>query len=76
MEAIGLKIAIGENACSPVGDRPTEGDAEVFLLTHKSGTSVQIAADGKVTVDGGAQEVVLKSGGVTLTIGNGKVAIS
>ncbi|MGW5986141.1 hypothetical protein ACWFR2_09830 [Streptomyces anulatus] len=76
LEAIGLKIVIGENACSPVGDRPTEGDAEVFLLTHKSGTTVEITADGKVTVDGGAQEVVLKSGGVTLTIGNGKVAIS
>ncbi|WP_306326768.1 hypothetical protein [Streptomyces venezuelae] len=76
VEATGLKIAIGEGACSPVGDRPTEGDADVFLLTHKSGTTVKIAADGKVTVDGGAQDVVLTSGGVTLTIGNGKVAIS
>ncbi|WP_327319624.1 hypothetical protein [Streptomyces sp. NBC_01235] len=76
VEAIGLKIAIGEKECSPVGDRPTEGDAEVFLLTHKSGTTVKIDADGNVTVDGGTQDVVLKSGGVTLTIGKGKVAIS
>ncbi|MGX1886726.1 hypothetical protein [Streptomyces sp. NPDC055287] len=76
VEAIGLKIAIGDEVCSPVGKRPTEGDAEVFLLTHKSGTTVTIDSDGNVTVDGGTQNVVLKSEGVTLTIGKGKVAIS
>ncbi|WP_395358467.1 hypothetical protein ACHGLA_01645 [Streptomyces sp. YH02] len=76
VEAVGLKIAVGEQACSPVGDRPTEGPAEVFLLSHTSGTTVTIDAQGKVTVDGGTQDVVLKSGQVTLTIGQGKVAIS
>ncbi|WP_435971994.1 hypothetical protein [Streptomyces sp. Qhu_M48] len=76
VEALGLKIAIGEKECSEVGARPTEGPAEVLLLTHTSGTTVTIDAQGKVTVDGGAQDVVLKSGHVTLTIGQGKVAIS
>ncbi|MFD4370658.1 hypothetical protein [Streptomyces sp. NPDC058486] len=76
VEAVGLKIAIGGKACSPVGERPTEGDADVFLLTHTSGTTVSIDAGGNVTVDGGPQDVVLKAGGVTLTIGKGKVAIS
>ncbi|MFJ8596592.1 hypothetical protein [Streptomyces sp. NPDC093598] len=76
VEAIGLKVAIGEKVCTSVGERPKEGDAEVFLLTHKSGTTVTIDADGKVTVDGGSHGVVLKSGGVTVTIGKGKVAIS
>ncbi|MFJ6575581.1 hypothetical protein ACIQMY_06395 [Streptomyces sp. NPDC091368] len=110
VEAVGLKVVIGEDACTPVGDRPTEGDAEVFLLTHKSGTSlriddravelshasgsgmridddalvlrhpsgstVRIAADGGVTVSAGAKGVVLTSGGVTLTVAQGKVAIT
>ncbi|RSS41926.1 hypothetical protein [Streptomyces sp. WAC08241] len=75
VEAIGLKVAIGEDACTAVGERPEEGSAEVFLLTHKSGTTVTIDADGSVTVDGGSHDVVLKSGGVTVTIGKGKVAI-
>ncbi|MFF1867662.1 hypothetical protein [Streptomyces sp. CB03911] len=76
VEAVGLKIAVGTDACSKVGERPTEGAAEVFLLTHKSGTEIRIDADGNVTVDGGSQDVVLRSAGVTLTIGKGKVAIS
>ncbi len=62
VEAIGLKVAIGEDACTAVGERPEEGSAEVFLLTHKSGTTVTIDADGSVTVDGGSHDVVLKSG--------------
>ena len=36
---------------------------------------IKMASDG-VTVDGKSSQVVLKSGGVTLTVGNGKVAIS
>ncbi|GHJ93384.1 hypothetical protein SNE510_29030 [Streptomyces sp. NE5-10] len=76
VEAIGLTIAIGEKACSDVGERPTAGPAGVFRITHESGTTVTIDAEGKVTVDGGQQDVVLTSGGATLTIGKGKVAIS
>ncbi|WP_426367435.1 hypothetical protein [Streptomyces sp. E-08] len=76
VEAIGLKIAIGKEVCSQVGTRPIEGDAEVLLITHATGTTVKIDSDGKVTVDAGKQDVVLRSEGVTLTIGQGKVAIS
>ncbi|MEU1471685.1 hypothetical protein ABZ434_26125 [Streptomyces sp. NPDC005761] len=110
VEAVGLQIAVGKDACTQVGERPTEGDAEVFLLTHKSGTSlkiddqtlqlthksgssmriddqglvlshpsgstVKISADGSVTVVGGAKGVALTSGGVTLTVAEGKVAIT
>ncbi|MFE7509895.1 hypothetical protein ACFU8I_01460 [Streptomyces sp. NPDC057540] len=76
VEATGLKVGIGKEVCSRVGKRPTEGDAEVLLITHASGTSVQIDSDGRVTVDAGGQDVVLRSGGVTLTVGQGKVAIS
>jgi hypothetical protein len=76
VEAIGLKIAVGAERCSSVGDRPKEGDAEVLLIVHASGTTIQIDAEGNATVDGGAHKVVLKSSGVTLTVGDGKVAIS
>jgi hypothetical protein len=44
----------------------------------KGGTpalEIKMASDG-VTVDGKSSQVVLKSGGVTMTVGNGKVAIS
>ena len=76
METIGLKIAVGTQQCSPVGERPDEGDAEVLLIVHASGTTIEIDAHGNATIDGGASKVVLKSGGVTLTMGDGKVAIT
>jgi hypothetical protein len=83
IEAVGLKIVVGKASCTKVGKRPTEGNADVLLISHKSGTTVEIDADGNVTVDGsgnvtvdGKQKVVLKAGGATLTIGDGKVAIS
>lgn len=75
IEAVGLKIVVGKDSCTDLGERPAEGDADVLLISHKSGTTVEIDADGNVTVDG-KQKVVLKAGGATLTIGNGKVAIS
>jgi hypothetical protein len=76
VEVAGLKVVVGKDDCSPVGDRPTEGDADVFLISHKSGTTVQIDASGNVTVDGQGQSVELKCSGVTLTVGNGKVSIT
>lgn len=76
IEAVGLKVNVGKSSCSDVGQRPDDADAEVFLISHASGTTVQIDSNGKVTVDGGGQSITLKAGGVTLTVGQGKVAIS
>jgi hypothetical protein len=76
VEAVGLKIAVGQDVCSPVGERPAEGDADVFLLTHKSGTSLQIDSGGDITITAGAQKVELASAGVTLTVGERKVTLA
>jgi hypothetical protein len=76
MEVAGLSIVVGTDKCTPVGDRPTEGGADVFVITHKTGTTIQIDDHGNVTVEGKGQTVVLKCGGATLTVGNSKVAIS
>jgi hypothetical protein len=56
--------------------RPSEGKANSFLITHSSGTEVQIDDHGAVTVDAGSQQLVLKGGGVTVTLADGKVSIS
>jgi hypothetical protein len=76
IEVAGLTITVGSAKCTAVGTRPAEGPADVFLITHKSGTTVQIDADGNVTVNGQGSQVSLSCGGATLTVGNGKVAIS
>jgi hypothetical protein len=76
IEAAGLSITVGKAKCTAVGTRPTEGPADVFLITHASGTTIQVDAQGNVTVDGQGSQVVLQCGGATLTVGNGKVAIS
>jgi hypothetical protein len=76
IEAAGLSVRIGKDECTPVGQRPDEGTADVFLITHKSGTTIQIDGQGNVAVEGKGSQVVLKCGGATLTVGDGKVAIS
>jgi hypothetical protein len=76
IEAVGLKVVVGKAACHPVGERPAEGAAEEFLISHVSGTTVQIDKDGGVAVDASGRPVVLKGGGVTVTLADGKVAIS
>jgi hypothetical protein len=48
----------------------------VFEVRHASGTTVRIAADGAVEVDAGRQGLTLRGGGVTVTLDQGKVAIS
>jgi hypothetical protein len=76
IETAGLSVVVGTDKCTPVGKRPVEGSADVFLITHKSGTTIQIDAGGNVTVEGSGSQVVLKCGGATLTVGSGKVAIT
>lgn len=76
IEAAGLSITVGKDNCTAVGTRPAESTADVFLITHKSGTTIQVDAQGNVTVTGQGSQVVLQCGGATLTVGNGKVAIS
>ena len=76
IEATGLSVTVGKAKCTAVGTRPSEGPADVFLITHGSGTTIQVDAQGNVTVDGKGSQVVLRCGGATLTIGNGTVAIS
>lgn len=76
IEVPGLSIAIGKDKCTPLGERPAEGPADEFLITHKTGTTIRIDSDGNVTVDGKGDKVTLSCGGATLTVGSGKVAIS
>lgn len=76
IEAVGLKVVVGRDSCSEVGERPIEGDADALVISHSSGTTIQIDAQGNATVDGKGSSVVLKCGGVTLTVGDGKVSIS
>ncbi|WP_077194149.1 hypothetical protein [Streptomyces lydicus] len=86
VEAVGLKLTVGTSGCSDVGERPAEGPAEEFVVSHSSGAEVRIDKDGNVTVSAGAGKdvtvsasggkVALSAGGATLTVGEGKVAIS
>ena len=50
IEVKSLKITVGTDKLKSAGTRPTEGDDNVFLIEHKSGTTFQIADDGKLTI--------------------------
>lgn len=47
----GLKITVGDSTLPAVGDRPTEGEDDEFLIEHSSGTILKIAADGTMTIE-------------------------
>lgn len=67
IEAVGLQITVGKDACSQVGTRPSEGSADVFLIKHKTGSTIQIDAQGNVAI---------KVGGTTLSVSKDGVSIS
>ena len=85
----GIQVTDGVNKHSVTlnkdGIQVTDGVNNHNVTLNKDGIDVtkggslaleiKMASDG-VTVDGKSSQVVLKSGGVTLTVGNGKVAIS
>jgi len=63
IEVKGLKITIGADKLPNVGVRPSEGKDDEFLIEHKSGTKLQIAADGSLSIE--ASSVSIK-GDVTI----------
>jgi hypothetical protein len=52
IELKGLKITVGKDKVSNVGERPSEGAEDEFLIEHTSGTKFQIAPDGKIMIKG------------------------
>jgi hypothetical protein len=63
IEVKGLKITVGKDSLGSVGERPTEGEDDEFLIEHKSGTKFKIAADGSLSIE--ASSVSIK-GDVTI----------
>jgi hypothetical protein len=63
IEVKGLKITIGAEKLANVGTRPSEGQDDEFLIEHKSGTTLKIAADGSLSIE--AKSVSIK-GDVTI----------
>jgi hypothetical protein len=51
IEVKGLKITIGKDSLRSVGERPAEGEDDEFLIEHKSGTKLKIAADGSLSIE-------------------------
>jgi hypothetical protein len=58
IELKGLKITIGADKLSEIGNRPTEGADDELLIEHKSGTKIQISSDGSLTIE--AQKISVK----------------
>ena len=51
IEVKGLKISVGNDKLPNVGERPTEGNDDEFLIEHKSGTKLTIASDGSLNIE-------------------------
>ena len=58
IEVKGLKITIGNDKLTNIGLRPAEGKDDEFLIEHKSGTKLKIAADGSLSIE--AQTISFK----------------
>jgi hypothetical protein len=75
IEAPSLNLRVGQKVLSDVGVRPSEAPADQLVIHHTSETKITIDAQGAVEVNA-KQPIKLVSGGVTLTVGNGKVTVS
>ena len=51
IETKGLKITVGTDSLRNVGERPEEGGDDEFVIEHKSGTRIAIAADGSLSIE-------------------------
>ena len=51
IEVKGLKISVGSDKLATIGERPTEGSDDEFLIEHKSGTTLKIASDGSLNIE-------------------------
>jgi hypothetical protein len=71
----GLKITVGAGLQNSAGSRPTPGSDEALTIEAAQGAriSLKTAEGAEVTLNGA--QIQLTDGGVTVTIGNGKVSI-
>lgn len=85
IEVKSLKITVGESKLKNIGERPTEGDDDEFLIEHSSGSKILIKKGemqlsdsqengAKILIKDG--EIQLTDGKVTLKISGGVVDIS
>ncbi|HJZ79323.1 MAG TPA: hypothetical protein VKD91_03225 [Pyrinomonadaceae bacterium] len=63
IEVKSLKITVGADKLPNVGARPSAGEDDEFLIEHKSGTRLKIAADGSLSIE--ASSISIK-GDVTI----------
>jgi hypothetical protein len=76
IQAKGLTLAVGADKLAAVGERPEVPDADNFKIDHKSGTTVTIDGDGKVTVTTSSKDISLTNGSVTLKVSGSAVDVS
>ena len=70
----GMTITVGAGLQNSAGSRPNPGSGESLTIEAAHGASLTLKTEGaEVTLSGA--EIRLQSGGVTMTIGNGKVSI-
>jgi hypothetical protein len=60
IEVKGLRITVGAGKLASIGNRPTEGADDDFLIEHVSGTSVQIDSNGALTIDASKASLSIK----------------
>jgi len=51
LQVKGLKVTVGTSSLGTVGNRPSEGNDDEFLIEHSSGTKIQIASDGSLSIE-------------------------
>lgn len=69
IEVKGLKITVGNEKLKNVGERPSEGEDDEFLIEHKN-AKIKIAADGSIEMTADT------NGGVKLKLSKSSVEVS
>ncbi|HET8971637.1 MAG TPA: hypothetical protein VFN19_11290 [Candidatus Nanopelagicales bacterium] len=66
IHARGLHLVVGADKLGAVGQRPSPPTEDSIVIEHSSGTRIEIAADGALSIT---------TSGKTLTLGNGSVSV-
>ena len=76
VHAKGLHIVVGTSALLEVGTRPTPPDDDLITIEHSSGTKIEVAANGALTITTSNQTLTIGNGSVSIKLDGSTVAVS
>jgi hypothetical protein len=76
IQAGALAIQVGKELLPDVGKRPDLPDDETLVITHSSGTTITVAADGSLSITTSGPDIKLGNGDASITISGTDITLA